>query len=237
MGELAAAAAMGDMRISLGKLALALGGSTLFAAMLGALFFLAAGRWDLPWFWAYVALYAVFCFLALLLLDPGLLKERFRPGSNARDVTTVSIAKIMASAHYVVAALDVGRFQWSGNIPAALQATAFAIAALSAAAMVWAMVVNPFFATVVRIQEERGHRVITKGPYRIVRHPGYVVASLLLLGGGVALGSWWSLVPAGVLVVAFIRRTALEDRFLHEHLEGYAEYARQVRYCLIPGVW
>ena len=229
--------AMGNMSISLGRPALALGGSTLFAAVLAALLFLVAGRWDLPWFWTYVALYAVFCFVGLLLLDTGLVQERLRPGANARDVTTVGIAKALATAHYVVAALDVGRFQWTGRIPLALQGTALAIGGLCAAATVWTMVVNPFFAAVVRIQEERGHRVITTGPYRIMRHPGYAAISVLMLASGVALGSWWSLLPAGAFVLMLLRRTALEDRFLHEHLEGYAEYARQVRYRLIPGVW
>ena len=96
---------------------------------------------------------------------------------------------------------------------------------------------NPFFSPVVRIQEERGHHVITAGPYRLVRHPGYVAISVLMLASGVVLGSWLSVVPMAVLVLLVLRRTALEDRFLHEHLDGYVEYARHVRYRLLPGIW
>ena len=101
----------------------------------------------------------------------------------------------------------------------------------------WAMSANRFFSPVVRIQKERGHHLITTGPYRFVRHPGYVGVISATLGGGLALGSYWSLVPLVVLFVLFIRRTALEDRFLLAELEGYADFARKVRYRLLPGIW
>jgi len=184
-----------------------------------------------------VAVFAFFCVSAFLFLDKGLIKERLRPGGQARDAAPVGIAKVLAVVHYVVAALDVGRFHWSGDIPPALQATALVLFALGGGVTVWTKAVNRFFSTVVRIQEERGHHVITAGPYRFVRHPGYVVGLVMLLASGVALGSWWSIIPMAVLALLLIRRTALEDRFLHEHLEGYREYACRVRYRLIPRIW
>jgi protein-S-isoprenylcysteine O-methyltransferase Ste14 len=213
------------------------GATALLVSGFGALLFLVAGRWDLPWFWAYLAVYGLFGLSGFLFLDKGLIRERLRPGGKARDTALVAIAKLLALAHYVVAALDVGRFGWSGEIPGAVRLAGLMLFALGGGATMWAMVVNRFFSTVVRIQEERGHYVISDGPYRIVRHPGYVMIFAMALPSGVVLGSWWSMIPMAGFVLLMVRRTALEDRFLHEHLEGYAEYARRVRYRLVPGVW
>ena len=102
---------------------------------------------------------------------------------------------------------------------------------------VCAMAANRFFSPVVRIQHERGHTLVTSGPYRFVRHPGYVGAILASLCGGVALGSWWSLVPLAPFAALFLRRTAVEDRMLRADLDGYAGYAERVRYRLVPGLW
>jgi protein-S-isoprenylcysteine O-methyltransferase Ste14 len=89
----------------------------------------------------------------------------------------------------------------------------------------------------VRIQKERGHFVVTDGPYRIVRHPGYAGVSIFLLTSGLALGSVWSLIPNSLMVGLLIVRTALEDKTLQEELEGYPAYTQQTRYRLIPGIW
>ena len=90
---------------------------------------------------------------------------------------------------------------------------------------------------VVHIQEERGHHAVSQGPYRFVRHPMYL--GILFYGSAIPvfLGSWWALIPGGLMILAFIIRTALEDRMLHEKLPGYKEYAGEVRYRLVPGVW
>ena len=99
------------------------------------------------------------------------------------------------------------------------------------------MAANAFFSTMVRIQHDRGHAVATGGPYRFVRHPGYVGAMLFTVAVPVMLGSWWALIPAGLAVPLYVLRTVLEDRTLHEELPGYAEYAQGTRYRLLPGVW
>jgi protein-S-isoprenylcysteine O-methyltransferase Ste14 len=99
------------------------------------------------------------------------------------------------------------------------------------------MAVNPYFELSVRIQDDRDHRVIKSGPYRIVRHPGYAAQALSLVATPLILGSWWGLVPAAVLVVVLMIRTALEDRTLRNELPGYAEYTEQTRYRLLPHVW
>ena len=101
----------------------------------------------------------------------------------------------------------------------------------------WALAVNPFFSPGVRIQEERGHRVTAGGPYRHVRHPGYLGGIASCAFGSAALGSGWAMLPVGVLALLLVRRTAVEDRFLQKELDGYASYARRVPYRLLPGLW
>jgi protein-S-isoprenylcysteine O-methyltransferase Ste14 len=101
----------------------------------------------------------------------------------------------------------------------------------------WAMLENRFFSGYVRIQTDRGHMVVSNGPYRSIRHPGYLGGIVTWLAAPLALGSLWALIPAGAVVVAYVIRTALEDRTLQAELDGYKEYARQTRYRLVPGVW
>jgi protein-S-isoprenylcysteine O-methyltransferase Ste14 len=102
---------------------------------------------------------------------------------------------------------------------------------------IWSMLVNPFFSSAVRIQADRGQYVIAAGPYRLVRHPGYSGGLLFLLCSGLALGSWWSILPMLFGVAGLIRRTRLEDRMLQKDLAGYSDYAQKVRYRLVPGLW
>ncbi len=101
----------------------------------------------------------------------------------------------------------------------------------------WAMASNAFFSTVVRVLADRGHTVCSTGPYRFVRHPGYVGAIAQSFSAPLLLGSLWALIPAGLAALFLIVRTALEDRTLHAELDGYRGYAARVRYRLLPGVW
>ena len=103
--------------------------------------------------------------------------------------------------------------------------------------LIWSMLVNSYFSTAVRIQEDRGQRVISEGPYRVVRHPGYAGGVLVIFGSALALNSLLALVPAVIFWLVLINRTAIEDRMLQGELAGYADYAAKVRYRLIPGIW
>ena len=208
-----------------------------FEAMLAAILFLAAGRRDLPWFWAVLAVHTSLMTVAMSAIDPDLRRERIKPGPGGKDRYLRLIAMPFLLAHLIVAGLDVGRFQWSRPVPAGVQAVALLGYAAGMALSVYAMASNRFFSPVVRIQHERGHTLVTSGPYRFVRHPGYVGAILASACGGVALGSWWSLVPLAPFAVLFLRRTAVEDRMLRADLDGYAGYAERVRYRLVPGLW
>ena len=137
---------------------------------------------------------------------------------------------------YVVAGLDAVRYGWS-SMPGWLWLIGLAIFLPGTAVFSWSMGVNPFFEKTVRIQTERGHQVIDTGPYRFVRHPGYLGFLGWILSAPFLLGSWWAFVPSVLSVAGLVGRTALEDRTLREELAGYAEYATRVRFRLIPGVW
>jgi protein-S-isoprenylcysteine O-methyltransferase Ste14 len=101
----------------------------------------------------------------------------------------------------------------------------------------WAVLANPYFSAVVRIQEDRGHTVVSSGPYRFVRHPGYAGGLLFNLGLPLVLGSWWAGIPAFALAALTVLRTAWEDRTLRRKLPGYADYASRTRHWFIPGLW
>jgi protein-S-isoprenylcysteine O-methyltransferase Ste14 len=137
----------------------------------------------------------------------------------------------------VVAGLDVGRFHWSDRVPLAVQLLGLVALAAAMAVMTWAVAVNRFFSSAIRIQIDRGHHLVMAGPYRYVRHPAYACAPFLVVGGGLALGSWLAALLGLIAFLPLLRRTAQEDRTLREQLDGYAEYARKVRYRLLPGVW
>lgn len=210
---------------------------TLLIALLAGLLFGCAGRVDLPFFWAWIAIPVVTAAFLVRHIDPGLMRERLRPGQGGTDRRLRMILTPFWLAHIVIAALDVGRFHWSDDVPLALQLVGLIGFAATHALAGWAMWVNRFFSPVVRIQSERGHVLVTDGPYRWVRHPGYTGILIGLPFGGVALGSWWSLVPMIPVFLLVLRRTLIEDRFLWRYLAGYVEYAQRVRYRLVPGVW
>jgi len=136
----------------------------------------------------------------------------------------------------IVAGLDAVRFGWT-TMHVSVQVVGVVGLLLSMAVTYWAMLSNPFLSTAVRIQEERGHQVVSTGPYRWVRHPMYVGVILLWPSTALILGSWWAVIPGLIISMIIVVRTALEDRMLQAELPGYADYAKRVRQRLIPGVW
>jgi protein-S-isoprenylcysteine O-methyltransferase Ste14 len=212
-------------------------GALASSATIAALLFLAAGRWDVPIWWAYVAIAAALSLIAMLAVDPGLIRERLRPGPGGQDRYVLYVGKLLLVTHLLMAGSDVGRFHRSDDVPTWARIGGLVLFGAGFGLAVWAMVVNRFFSPVVRLQSERGHMLITSGPYALVRHPGYIGISVALLASGVALGSWLSVLPMMLMVAIIVRRTALEDRFLQSRLDGYHEYAKRVRYRLVPGPW
>jgi protein-S-isoprenylcysteine O-methyltransferase Ste14 len=211
----------------------------IFAAIL----FLSSGRLDWWFAWAYLGIFVIGVGVnsfVLLRTHPELIAERarqFTPETQKWDRILATLWGVLSSVvSLLVAGLDL-RFAWSPQIPLAVQLAAMLFYMFGSAFSGWALVSNPFFAGTVRVQAERGHAVVTTGPYRIVRHPGYAAWILSGLATPVMLGSWWALVPAALGEGALVLRTALEDQTLCEELPGYEDYARRVRHRLVPGIW
>lgn len=199
-------------------------------------YFGAAGRLDLPAAWAVVAILVVFGVVMSLWGDRGLMAERVSPGGPNRNRLGQRMASIMLIVHWIVSGLDAGRFGWS-PVPVAVQWAGVGGYTVALALLLWAVQVNRFYSSVVRLQTDRGQVTVEAGPYRVVRHPGYAASILAGITGGTAMGSWLGLVPLLVLAVVFVHRTSLEDAMLRAELPGYADYAARVRYRLIPGVY
>jgi len=172
---------------------------------------------------------------------PGLTAERqnIENIQNAKAWDKVLAPLMAVSVGFpmvIVAGLD-HRFNWSPEFPLWLIVIGFILISLGYAFAAWALAENRFFSSVVRIQTDRGHVVCDSGPYRFVRHPGYAGNILALFGIVLALGSVWTLIPAAVASIIAVIRTVLEDQTLQEELPGYRDYARRVRYRLIPAIY
>jgi protein-S-isoprenylcysteine O-methyltransferase Ste14 len=201
-----------------------------------------AGRFNWPRGWIYAVTYlGSMTAIAVMVRrrNPGLFEAR----ANWRHHDTKRFDKILLAFFYPLfllqpglAALDNARFRW-WLLPFSAVYPGLLLLAVAALLVAWALAVNPFAESTVRIQTERGHTVVSAGPYRFVRHPMYVGAILLSLAPPLILGSMWALILGIVIAILLIARTALEDRALRRELPGYEEYAARTRYRLLPGVW
>ena len=213
-------------------------------AAIGLLFaglFIPAGSLRWPQAWVFVSLYlssVAGFFVWTKKRDPGLLKERISPAKNVKvwDRTIVRIYTFLLVVMIVLAGMDAVRFRWS-RVALGLNLVGFAGLVLALGLAFWATRENTFASSLVRIQTDRGHRVCSTGPYAHVRHPMYVGVILSIICFPLALGSFFALIPAGIIVGLFILRTFLEDKSLEAELLGYKEYAQKVRFRLIPGIW
>jgi protein-S-isoprenylcysteine O-methyltransferase Ste14 len=188
-----------------------------------------------PWLWAYVLSFTAVGGFAIASMDDDLARERFHPPEPGADRVPLLFVRLIAAAHIVVGVLD-SRFNWT-TVPVGLRGAGLITFLAAFALIVHAMRTNRFFSAVVRIQTDRGHHVIDRGPYAIIRHPGYAAMILAIPASGLALGSWWSVAVGGMYSALVLRRVRFEDGYLREHLRGYADYAGRVRYRLVPGVW
>jgi protein-S-isoprenylcysteine O-methyltransferase Ste14 len=207
-----------------------------FEVVMGGILFGCAGRLDLPWFWVLLGVHTALMLFAMAMIDPGLKAERMRPGGAGIDRGFRPVLACLLLVHLVVAGLDA-RFGWTPVIATGPRLAALAVYLAGFGFSLWAMSANRFFSPVVRVQAERGHQVVRGGPYRFVRHPGYLGLIVSATSGAIVLGSLWALAPALPFVLVVLRRTLLEDRFLRGNLAGYSEYASAVRYRMAPGVW
>jgi protein-S-isoprenylcysteine O-methyltransferase Ste14 len=209
---------------------------------IGAILFGAAGTFDWPEAWIYIIIQ--FGWSAALTVwlwnhDPELLKDRLKftkKSAKGWDKVLTFASLPFYIPYLIIPGFDAVRYRWS-HVSLGVKVICFGLVIASFIWITWIMKENTFLSRFVEIQEERGHKVITTGPYRFVRHPMYIGATILLLSLPVALGSFYALIPVAFCIVFMIIRTVLEDKTLHRELEGYAEYAKRTRYRLIPGIW
>ena len=206
----------------------------LSTSVLAGILFLCAGGMNNPMLNIYLAVYAGAGLVVAIVADRSLDGERRDPGRGAIDSGSRVGASLLFLATMIVAALDTGRFHWTQDIGTASQLAALAVLLLAEGLEILAMAVNPFFSTAIRIQTERGHRIINRGPYRYIRHPGYLAMAIAMPATAIALGSTVALIPALGYSILILRRMLKEDGFLSASLPGYS---RMTRYRLIPGLW
>jgi protein-S-isoprenylcysteine O-methyltransferase Ste14 len=192
--------------------------------------------------WIFLVLFFGF-FLAvnvwLYRHNPGLLQERMRMSRSDQkgwDKVVFPVLLFLSFAWLSVMALDAVRFHWS-QVPAWLQGVGLMLLLCSFYFLFLTFRENSYLSTVVRIQEDRGHTVVSTGPYRYVRHPMYTAIVVFVVGTSLLLGSWYGALFGLILVLLLARRAVLEERTLREELHGYTAYTAQVKYRLIPYVW
>jgi protein-S-isoprenylcysteine O-methyltransferase Ste14 len=204
--------------------------------------FLPAGTW--AWFrgWLFlVVLVAASVVLTLYVrwVNPDAIAARVnRHEGTKRWCIFLGVTAFLPTilAIPIVAALDDGRYHWS-HVPWWICVLGYLLLIPGLVGPTWAASVNKFIEPTLRIQTDRGHKVIDTGPYALIRHPAYAFGILLFLGMPLALGSLWALIPAILMGLLLVLATFLEDQALREELTGYKEYTQRVRYRLIPRVW
>lgn len=220
--------------------------SVLSSVMLGimmTIFYISAGHTDIPRSWLFICItfiYFIASNIALYKYNPELLIQRLkirRKGSKTWDEVLVRVTNLTALILVpAVAGLDVGRYGWS-SLGSSYAILGIVLVVTSSILVTWAMIENPYFEPTVRIQDDRGHHVVTTGPYTIVRHPGYLSGILWIAAIPLILGAVYAFAPFVLYTVFMLLRTFLEDNTLKRELPGYTEYAEIVRYRLFPGIW
>lgn len=200
-------------------------------------------QWDWWEAWAY-AVTSILAFIVSRVIvarvHPDLITERarFMEAKDTKPWDKILAPLLGVGSILVLFVTGLDRYYgWSPVFSHAVKATALVGILIGYAFSSWALIENRFFSGTVRIQVDRGHHVVTGGPYHIIRHPGYAGGLLGYVLIPVLLDSLWAFIPAALLVIVMFIRTALEDRTLQAELPGYAEYVQKTRYRLIPGIW
>jgi protein-S-isoprenylcysteine O-methyltransferase Ste14 len=208
---------------------------------MGVAIFALAGRLDYWQGWLYFSTFLLLmgAFAVFFTKKQDLMQERVKPGPGVKwwDKIFFVLYVPLTFSVSLLAAIDAGRFHWSPQLPFFIYPVMFVLILLSYCLIYWAMWTNNFFSSRVRIQTDRGHYVVTEGPYHYVRHPGYIGMIIFTPASALLLGSIYALIPAAINIILLIIRTYLEDITLQKELSGYTDYAKQVRFRLIPCVW
>jgi protein-S-isoprenylcysteine O-methyltransferase Ste14 len=210
-----------------------------FTVLIAVIFFVCAGRLDQTMAWIFFILGAINTGGVSAIIGPGLIKEREGLGKDAKKwdiIPAIIVGRIGPILIIILSGFDI-RFGWTGQISLTMRIIALAVVFLGFLLTDWAIISNNFFSGVVRIQKDRGHSVVSAGPYKYVRHPGYSGSILWSLATPPLLGSLWALTGAAFYILVIIIRTVLEDKTLQKELEGYKNYSGRVKYRLMPGIW
>ena len=166
------------------------------------------------------------------------LSERGKKRENTKNWDKLLMPALIVLAYYgiyLVAGLGV-RFHWT-RLSMGWMAAGVALYLLSGVFTVWPVMANKHFEATSRIQDDRGQAVVSAGPYRIVRHPGYLGLCIWAVAAALIFGTWPVALTAAAIIAVVVARTHLEDAMLCNELDGYAAYAKQVKYRLIPFIW
>lgn len=211
----------------------------LLFAMAALLFTLAGTLHDWQ-AWTFLAVYFISSFAIILYLlrkDPELLERRLGGGPLAEKQTSQRIIKFLTSIGFIgvilIPAFD-RRFSWS-QLPASVALAGDALVALGWLAIFFVFRENSFTSAAIALAP--GQKVISTGPYALVRHPMYAGSFVMLVGSAMALGSWHGVLVVVALIPVRVWRIIDEEKFLARHLPGYVAYQEKVRYRLIPLVW
>ncbi len=207
--------------------------------VLMAFLFIPAGTLNWPQGWLLIIIYFSWIILVVNWLkknNPSLLEKRLSTKAPTKGWDRIFVygTGFLFAIFFIMFGLDAVRYEWS-RIPLFLEIVGFAGIVVSLMVIFLTMKENPFLARTVEIQ--KGHKVITTGPYKYVRHPMYSAFISMILFLSLALGSLYSLIPGVLIDIFIIGRTYLEDKTLFEELEGYKEYVHKTPYRLIPGIW
>ena len=213
---------------------------SIFLVMI-AITFVTAGRLDYWQGWIFNGLNVFFILITyIVLIDrKDLIKERLKPGKGMKkwDRVYYVFSTPIFFVMLIISALDGGRFYWNPTVPLIIIFLGIVLYSIGQIIIIWAKKENKFFSSVVRIQSDRKQEVCKEGPYGFVRHPGYLGGLIFTIATPFVLGSFWGLIPAIFTLFLMFGRTYLEDKTLQQELDGYLEYANQVKYRIIPGIW
>jgi protein-S-isoprenylcysteine O-methyltransferase Ste14 len=205
--------------------------------------FMTSGDWGWVQAWIFLIVNLIFFLVSRIIairLNPDIIRERVTASSKSDtknwDKWLMPVMILFPALIGLVAGWN-HRFGWPPIVPLSLQFIGLILYVLAQSFATWAMSVNTFFSSQVRIQTDRGHSVISEGPYRFIRHPGYAGGILAIITSALILESYWALIPAVASIPFYCLRTSLEDKTLQAELPGYQEYAQKVRFRVIPGIW
>ncbi len=200
----------------------------LITASIAALLFLSAGTVRIASIRNYLVAFSFLLLVTMLAVDPSLAQERARPREPGTDDLRITTGLLFLLT-LTVAGFSVGHLGSGFSPHVYIRNAALGVFTLSGSLQAWAMIVNPFFSPLVRIQTERGHHLIARGPYRLMRHPGYLAMCISVPSTALAVGSWAALIPSSGFILVILRRVRLEDDYLRTNLPGYVDYANRVQ--------